>query len=101
VKIRFNNGKEGQFVREGYPTFTLYRETENPFNDKGVVDDAVSIIKSREKSDKPWCQFIGKLEPHDPYVVPRKYLDMYDIDDFELPLSHNDKMSDKPGLYRT
>ncbi len=92
--------KEGQIIRPGYPRYTHYGSNENPFNDQKVVASAISEIKSRNKGDKPWCQFVGTLGPHDPYFVPQKYLDMYDINDIELPGNFNDPMTDKPNLYR-
>ncbi len=91
---------EGQILREGYKTYTHYGISENPFNDQNVVDAAVKIIKSKCKTNKPWCQFIGTLGPHDPYFVPQKYLDIYDINSIELPETFEDGMDDKPALYR-
>jgi arylsulfatase A-like enzyme len=89
-----------QIIRKGYKTYTHFGEKENPFQDGTVVDDAVKIIRNREKSGKPWCQFVGTLGPHDPYFVPQEYLDMYNIDDIEVPDSFEDSMQDKPALYR-
>ncbi len=91
---------EGEIIRKGYTPYIHYGEKESPFNDRQVVDDAVGLIRNRSKTDRPWCQFAGTLGPHDPYFVPQKYLDLYDIDDIELPQSYSDKMLDKPSLYR-
>lgn len=92
--------KEGEIIRPGYSTYIHYGETEHPFSDQDVVDDALGIIRTREKSEAPWCQFIGTLGPHDPYFVPQKYLDMYPLDSISLPDSFYDQMLDKPNLYR-
>ena len=43
---------------------------------------------------------MGATGPHDPYLVPQKYLDLYDLDDVPLPASYADTLADKPGLYR-
>jgi arylsulfatase A-like enzyme len=88
----------GQLIREGYPNFKLYGETEKPFGDEGVVDAAVDVIRTR--TDDPYVLFCGVLGPHDPYNVPKKFLDLYDINDIELPPSFYDNMLDKPNLYR-
>lgn len=91
---------EAQILRNGYPTYTHYGEKENPFHDGTVVDNAIRIIKNRNKKDTPWLQYIGTLGPHDPYFVPGDYLELYDIDDITLPESYSDFMEDKPALYR-
>ncbi len=45
---------------------------------------ADNIIKTmREKREKPFCIMGGWIDPHPPYSVPQKYLDMYR--DAELP----------------
>jgi arylsulfatase A-like enzyme len=90
----------GTIIRNGWAEYSHYGEVDNPFNDQGVVDAALEIIHNRDKSDKPWCQFIGTLGPHDPYKVPSRFLDMYDINDIELPLSYADKLENRPNLYK-
>jgi arylsulfatase A-like enzyme len=89
-----------QILRLGYGTYTHYGVKDNPFGDSTVVDEAVSFILNRTCPDKPWCQYVGTLGPHDPYFLPQKYLDMYDIADIELPANFGDTLKDKPNLYR-
>lgn len=50
--------------------------------------------------EAPWCYYVGPLGPHDPYFVPQRFLDMYDIAEIELPDNYHDDMMDKPELYR-
>ena len=92
--------KPAQILRPGYGVYTHYGVNENPFNDRGVVDQGLEVMRSRQPGDEPWCQFIGTLGPHDPYFVPQRFLDMYDVDEIELPANFHDRMWDKPGLYR-
>lgn len=97
-KDRFRG--EAEILREGYPPFVLYGEQENPFQDEDVVADAVRGLLGMERSEQPWFYFVGTLGPHDPYYLPKKYLDMYSLKDIRLPESFSDNMRDKPGLYR-
>ena len=93
---------EAQILRPGYSTYTQYGDGEGrvcEFDEK-TVDDAVRIIRERAASGRPWCQFVGTVGPHDPYFVPKKYLDMYRLEDVQLPASFADRMLDKPALYR-
>ncbi len=88
-----------QLQRPGYPPFTLAGVHESPFRDRETVTAAVERLRSRTTDDGPWCQFVGTLGPHDPYIVPQRFLDLYP-ELPELPESFEDAMQDKPGLYR-
>ncbi len=90
----------GQIRRPGYPKYMHYGTMENPFGDEDTVDAAIEAMRSRKGSEEPWCQFVGTLGPHDPYFVPQRFLDLYNIEDIELPDNFDDAMLDKPGLYR-
>ena len=46
------------------------------------------------------CLYAGVNAPHDPYVVPQKYLDLYRLEDIPLPENYFDDMRDKPGICR-
>ena len=72
---------------------------EDPFRDKTVVDAALNRMDSFT-GDDPWCMYVGTLGPHDPYIAPKRFLDLYEGIDFPLPESFDDPMDDKPGLYR-
>ena len=50
--------------------------------------------------DAPWCLYVGAIAPHDPYVVPQKYLDLYDLDEIALPPNYADELVDKPRIYQ-
>ncbi len=98
--------QEGAIHRPGYPEYVHYGKSDNPFGDEDVLASAIETIYQRAEKHKtdsekqPWFQFVGPLGPHDPYCVPQKYLDMYRIEDMELPESFEDLMEDKPALYR-
>lgn len=93
------NREEGEILRPGYPLYTHYGKEDNPFNDRQKVEDGIDKLKQRGNSENPWCQFIGTLGPHDPYFVPQEFLDMYNLDDIQLPDNFYDEMADKPNLY--
>lgn len=94
-----NPRRPGEILRDGYPEYFLYGEDERPFRDQDTVDAAVQKLRSGMGED-PWCMYIGTLGPHDPYKLPQKYLDMYDISEVQLPDNFHDDMQDKPALYR-
>lgn len=90
----------GDLYREGYPMYTHYGVKENPYGDTTTVDEAIQMFKTYATPDNPWCHYIGTIGPHDPYMPPQKYLDMYKLEDISLPDNFHDSMADKPNLYR-
>jgi arylsulfatase A-like enzyme len=92
---------EGEIVRPGYGTYTHYGTAPDIWDhDRRTLDDALRVIRERPAGAGPWCQYIGTIGPHDPYTVPREFVDLYALDDIELPSSHTDLLLDKPRLYR-
>ncbi len=93
---------EARIIREGYEEYIQYGINESPYKDKEITETAVQkIIEiSNQKESNPFFLFVGPAGPHDPYFVPQRFLDMYDINDIELPQSFHDDMQDKPALYR-
>ena len=93
---------EGQILRPGYGTYTLYGSTGDELNrhDETAVELAVDALGDLAGGSAPWAMFVGAIAPHDPYRVPKKYLDMYSIDDIPLPPSYADTLDDKPRIYK-
>jgi arylsulfatase A-like enzyme len=58
------------------------------------------VLGSVQSSDQPWGLFIGVVGPHDPYIVPSRYLDLYEPEGVLLPPSTCDDLEDKPRIYR-
>jgi arylsulfatase A-like enzyme len=104
---------EGEIRREGLTPYIHYGtsdepllrsyfgkgDDENPFNDKTVVEAALEKMDTLE-GDEPWCFYVGTLGPHDPYIPPKRFFDLYDGMEFPLPETFDDPMDDKPALYR-
>ena len=95
---------EGQILRPGYGTYRLYGTGPDEGNrhDETALANGMRVLRELTSSDdeQPWCLYVGAIAPHDPYVVPQRYLDMYDIDDVPLPVSYGDELDDKPTIYQ-
>jgi arylsulfatase A-like enzyme len=92
---------EGEILRPGYSTYRLYGTSERTGDhDRRTVQEALDALPELAKGDDPWGLYVGLGGPHDPYVVPQRYLDLYDIDDVPLPAGYHDEMADKPAIYR-
>ena len=92
---------EGQILRPGYGTYTLYgRKDEGNPHDTGITEQAERLLPELAHNGAPWCLFVGCNGPHDPYFVPQRFLDLYDLDDVPVPPSYADEMKGKPVVYQ-
>jgi len=93
---------EGEIVRPGYGTYRLYGAGGDQAlqHDETTVAAAVDVLRGLTAQSSPWCLYVGAIGPHDPYLVPQKYLDLYDLNDIALPASYADTLSDKPAVYQ-
>jgi arylsulfatase A-like enzyme len=55
--------------------------------DGGIADQAISAMRELSQQDKPFFLAAGFVRPHLPFVVPKKYWDMYDRG--TIPLADN------------
>jgi len=93
---------EGEILRPGYGTYRTYglQRPEGNRHDEQAVAEAIAELPKLAAGEKPWALYVGCIAPHDPYYVPQRYLDMYDLDDVPLPASYADRMEDKPRVYK-
>jgi len=93
---------EGEILRPGYGDYVLYGVSgdTSASHDEIVIDEALRVLADPERSTKPWGLYVGLIGPHDPYKVPQRFLDLYDIDDVHLPPSYLDDLADKPRVYQ-
>ncbi len=93
---------EGEILRPGYGTYRLYGSApeDGLSHDETAVAAALDVLNSVRADDQPWGLFVGVVGPHDPYMVPPRYLDLYDIEQVPLPPSYADELLDKPRIYR-
>ena len=89
----------GRIIRPGYPTYYQFGTNENPFTDNDTVRCAVEAIHAHD-GKKPMFMYVGTLGPHDPYIPPQRFLDMYADVEIKLPDNFDDAMLDRPALYR-
>jgi len=96
---------EGEILRPGYGTYRLYgagevKTTGALQHDETAVAKALDVLPKLAAGGQPWCLYVGLIGPHDPYIVPQKYLDLYDLADVPLPPSFSDDLTDKPRIYQ-
>ncbi|MBX2841027.1 MAG: sulfatase-like hydrolase/transferase [Flammeovirgaceae bacterium] len=52
-----------------------------------LKEDAVGFIENASKKDDPFFMYLAFNAPHDPRQSPRKYVDMYPVENIEVPAS--------------
>ncbi len=75
-------------------TLSWYSDSsEEPQTDAVGAAEAIKLIE--EYKDKPFYLAVGFYRPHTPYVAPKKYFDMYPIENIQLTKGPN---KDAPGV---
>jgi uncharacterized sulfatase len=59
-----------------------------------IATEAIKIMK--EKKDEPFFLGVGFFRPHTPYVAPKRYFDMYPIEQLRLPFAPEGDREDIP-----
>ncbi len=93
---------EGQILRPGYGPTRLYgtRPDSEDRHDQTVLQQTLQTMAGLRANDQPWCIYSGLIGPHDPYLVPQRFLDLYPLESVPLPPSYTDEMEDKPRVYQ-
>ena len=64
--------------------------------DYKVATRAIALIE--QYKDKPFFLGVGFVKPHSPPTAPKKFFDMYDIDNIPLPVDYGPVPKAPPGL---
>ena len=99
--------RPGDYLRPGWTTGHLYKTLPDKgpvgyddLDDTKIMRAGIAGMKRMAAGGKPWCVMISNLGSHDPYEAPKKFVDLYDSDKIELPLSFKDTLDDKPRIYQ-
>ena len=97
----------GEIVRPGWGRLQLYGTGETtpeaePYTqgDYRIVQSGLRALGDLTAGERPWCLYIGPNGPHDPYIIPEYYANLYDPDEIALPDSWQDDLLDKPRVYQ-
>lgn len=75
-------GKELRQFAKG-PAFESADVADSTYDDGAIADEAIEQIRSDD--ERPFFIAVGFKKPHLPFVAPKKYWDMYDPADIEIP----------------
>tara|TARA_R110002073_G_scaffold72241_3_gene176661 strand:+ start:584 stop:2179 length:1596 start_codon:yes stop_codon:yes gene_type:complete len=69
--------------------------------EKGMYDEQIAdwaINKLNQKQEKPFFMAVGFVRPHVPYAAPRKYFDLYPIENIKVPEIPENEFEDIPMM---
>lgn len=97
----------GQILRPGWGHYQLYKSVPattsrgyEDIHDYKVVRSAIEALPRLARDGKPWVLYIGLHGPHDPFIIPKRFADMYDPKKIPLPPNFYDMLHDKPRVYQ-
>ena len=61
-----------------------------------IATEAIRVLEAHKADGKPFFLAAGFFRPHTPYVAPKKYFDMYPLDEIRLPYAPADDRDDIP-----
>lgn len=86
---------------EGYPDCLIAgvdgsnRDVRHPAFEQGI-----DFVRRMARSGAPFCCFVSTSEPHDPYIPPRRFWDLYDLKTLPLSPTLRDEPDAKPEVVR-
>jgi arylsulfatase A-like enzyme len=87
---------------EGYEEYLLSGQVDGlieGMSDHFVYSQGLEFIRDVAEQDTPWSTVISTYAPHDPYLAPAEFREMYDAADIEKPENFHDTLKDKPSIY--
>jgi arylsulfatase A-like enzyme len=79
------------FIEGEEDTWSPYDESLGGFWQGGkhwsevLADDGVGFIEAAAQKETPFFMYLAFNAPHDPRQVPKEYVDMYPVEDIEVP----------------
>lgn len=69
-----------------------------PDTDFPDVENSQKVIDFlKEKHEKPFFAIMGFYRPHTPWTAPKKYFDLYDVNEISRPFIRTDDLDDIPA----
>jgi arylsulfatase A-like enzyme len=91
-------GAKGWHSEDGKPFRYTNDDDRDKMPDETSADWAVNILK--KKHDRPFYLGVGFIRPHTPLYAPKKYFDMFPLDEIQLPPYKTDDLNDCASVLR-
>jgi len=103
MRIQPTEGSQIVVPKEGYRDYLLAGVGEESKQlSHPAFDEGIDFIRRHAANtpEQPFCCFVSASEPHDPYVPPKQFFEMYNLDEIRTSPTLHDDVSDKPEVVR-
>ena len=81
------------------PGFFEYESWDGPDEDfPDVVNTNLTIERLQQDYDSPFFMSLGIYRPHNPWTAPKRFFDMYPLDEVKLPKILENDLNDIPAI---
>ncbi len=91
-------GAKGWYYENRKPFRYMNDEDRDKTPDEISADWAIDILK--KKHDRPFYLGVGFIRPHTPLYAPRKYFDLFPLEDIQVPPYLKDDLADCASVLR-
>lgn len=99
MKARPTDDSRLTIRRAGYRDYLMAAVDEREEMNHAAFDRGVDFIRRHAGGERPFCCFVSTGEPHDPYIPPRRFMDMYNVDSIEVsPTLREEYGDDRPQV---
>jgi len=91
-------GAKGWYYENGKPFRYVDDSNRDRTPDEISADWAVDVLKKTH--DRPFYLGVGFIRPHTPLYAPRKYFDMFPLEEIQLPPYRKDDLDDCASVLR-
>lgn len=82
----------------GFFNYQPWNGPEQDFPD--IVNGDLTIMRLEQNHDKPFFMAYGLYRPHNPWTAPKRFFDMYPLDQVQLPEVPDNDLDDIPAVGR-
>ncbi|MFN0107238.1 MAG: sulfatase [Blastocatellia bacterium] len=78
---------EGRNLTDGKLAWCNWRAAEGADEDQPdgqIAREAINVLEQRAKDNQPFFLAVGLHKPHDPFIAPKKYFDLYPTESLKL-----------------
>lgn len=96
-------GSEITLPKQGYKDYLMAAtgRDDGPPPTHPAFDRGIDFLRDCARTpNQPFCCFVSTAEPHDPYIPPKRFLDMVDIDRIKVSPTLHDELDGKPEVLR-
>ena len=98
-QMRADGKTEAKIKRMRAPAIEILDIPDSEHIDGAIAEQALGAMRRLAKGEKPFFLAAGFVRPHLPFVVPRKYWELYDRD--KIPLAEHASLPDGAPSFAT